>query len=238
MAAGSLLTSLGAFLEKAECLLARYLSKRCLLHSVDQDTGKSYDILVNKMEKHELNPGELGAILSNWTIKSQEGVLMLAWRQVISDELKGSAHPARILTFLSVIQMSYPWNASSHKNRGYRTLASLVISGHIKKLIAICHFLATLNSPSWAYYPSVVMGIPLELPGKWVMQRWENGWSSLIPPLPLPAFPLYFSPGTPFTEAWTFRFYLFLHIFSLFTLCSRRCYDLWTFYFCYHILNL
>jgi len=66
MAAGSLQiqTLLGASLEKTKCLLARYLSKRCLLHSVDQGIGKLYDVLVNKMEKHKLNPGELGAIVS------------------------------------------------------------------------------------------------------------------------------------------------------------------------------
>ena len=66
MTAGSLpiQTLLGAFLEKAKCLLARYSSKRCLLPSVDQRIGKHYDVLVNKIQKHKLNPGEFGAIVS------------------------------------------------------------------------------------------------------------------------------------------------------------------------------
>ena len=58
------------------------------------------------MQKHKLNPGEFGAIVSIWTTKCKEGSLMLPCRQVISDELEGSAQPALILAFLSGIQMS------------------------------------------------------------------------------------------------------------------------------------
>lgn len=44
---------------------------------------------------------------------------MLPCRQVISDELEGSAQPALILALLSGIQMSSHWNASAHMIRGY-----------------------------------------------------------------------------------------------------------------------
>lgn len=70
-------------------------------------------------------------------------------------------------------------------------LASLVLSGHIKKVVFICHFLATLHSPSCLPFPSLGMAsarVSNQTSCEWVTQRWGNGWNSFILPLPLPAF--------------------------------------------------
>lgn len=139
----------------------------------------------------------------------------MGWRALLT--------PALILAFLSMTQMGSPrvmpreteavwsWLPWCYQAT-LRKWSSFVISWPPSTPLPACH------SPALGWW---VHGAPIR-PPLWMSDAKMGKWLGFIHPSPPIASLFSSSPGTPFSEHWTWWFDLFFHIFPLFFLCSGR----------------